>query len=1188
MTTLAQRSFAAGELAPALYPRVDQAKYAVGLRTCRNFMIMRQGGAANRPGTGFVAEAGDSSRKVRLLPFVFNDDQTYVMEFGHQYIRFHRNGAQITETEKAITGATKANPCVITSASHGFSDGDEVAISGVGGMTELNGRNFKVADVTSNTFSLKYMDGTAVNSTAFGTYTSGGSCARVYTIASPYVEDDLFELRFVQSADVVTIVHANYSPREMSRLDHTSWTLTEIALAPAISAPGGVSNNGAGGSTTEWVVTAVAEESFEESVASSSTGSSATPSSGSPITVSWSAVEGAVQYNVYKKTNGIYGFIGTAGGTDFIDNGITPDATDTPPTDTRIVSDLQFALSKLVNPSTLPASNGKSAAWTSDGVYLAVAHASSPYVTVYKKSGSVLTKLPNPSTLPAGNANCVAWGNSASSTPVLGVAHASSPYITLYELSGDVLTKMSDPDVLPTGTGNGCAFVGSSYLAIAHDSSPYVSFYQLGDFGSGVKYYKLNNPTTLPTGNGNGVCFCDAVFVVAHDSSPYISIYGFPASVGYPNAFVKLSNPSSLPTGNGNGCAWNGASRYLAVAHDTSPYVTVYKSIYTGGFSKIANPVNLPAGNGSGCGWSSDGLFLVVSHATSPFVTIYRRDVDVLTKLSDPDDLPASTGNGVVWSPDDAWIVVAHDSSPYITIYEIVSVNPSVVGYFQQRLILAATDRDPDKLWASKNGSFKNFTLSVPVRDDDAVVFRVPGTRVRRIMHVLDLNRLVILTSSGELVAEGDESGVLKPTAVNAKLQSSNGSSSLAPLIVNDSALYVQARGAIVRDLGFDFQSEGYRGNDLTIFSSHLFQGKELVDWAFQQSPHSIVWVVRDDGILLGMTYLREQQLVAWHRHDFDGEVESVCGVPEGTEDAVYLVIKRSVGGVERRYIERMKTRLIEDIVDAVLLDCSLTYDGRNTDESHTMELSGGTNWDDTEELTLTSSQDFFTVAEVGNAIHLTGEDGTVIRFRITGYTSATVVTGRTQKDVPSGMRESAISDWARAVDQLSGLWHLEGKEVGVFADGFVVASPNNAKYTTVTVEDGAITLPDPYTVIHVGLPITADLETLDVDTFQGETMIDKAKMMGKVSMWVEKSRGAWVGPRPPSDDDENPLEDLTEVTPRSTEDYDEPPSLDVEKMEVSILPEWNTNGRVFVRQVDPLPLSVLGIAPAGFVPFRR
>jgi len=170
VSTLSQKSFSAGEIAPALFGRVDQSKYQTGARTMRNMIVMRHGGATNRSGTQFVSEVKDSTKLVRLVPFVFNVEQTYILEFGDLYLRVILDGAQVTEAAKTITAVTTASPGVFTSNSHGYSDGEEIYLEGIVGLSGLNGRNFKIASSAANTFQLTYLDGTAVNTTGTRTY----------------------------------------------------------------------------------------------------------------------------------------------------------------------------------------------------------------------------------------------------------------------------------------------------------------------------------------------------------------------------------------------------------------------------------------------------------------------------------------------------------------------------------------------------------------------------------------------------------------------------------------------------------------------------------------------------------------------------------------------------------------------------------------------------------------------------------------------------------------------------------------------------------------------------------------------------------------------------------------------------------------------------------------------------------
>lgn len=228
-----QSNFNGGEFSPWAYGRVDSERYREGLKTCLNYVPTRQGGITRRPGTMFVAEVKTSAAKPRLIPFEFSTTQAYMLEFGNEYIRFYKDNGQIVLDSQAITAITNASTAVLTYAgADTYANGDEIYISGIVGPigTYLNNRNFKVANVTagSNTLELNYMDGTAVNSTSMGLYTSGGTVEEVYTLASPYITADLFDIKFVQSADTLYLVHPDYAPRKLTRTGHTSWTLTTI------------------------------------------------------------------------------------------------------------------------------------------------------------------------------------------------------------------------------------------------------------------------------------------------------------------------------------------------------------------------------------------------------------------------------------------------------------------------------------------------------------------------------------------------------------------------------------------------------------------------------------------------------------------------------------------------------------------------------------------------------------------------------------------------------------------------------------------------------------------------------------------------------------------------------------------------------------------------------------------------
>lgn len=511
------RSFNGGEVTSEFFGRIDDAKYQTGLALCRNFIVLPHGPIANRPGFEFVRAVKHPDRATRLLNFTFSVEQTMVIEFGHQYFRFHTMG------------------------------------------------------------------GTVLNGTT------------PYELAHPYTEEQLFEVQYVQSIDVVTLVHPEHPPRELRRLGATNWTLTTISFAAALAPPSSVSATPAGSPsdprTYTYGVTAVA--GVEESVISVTDNASTNlDEAGTSVTVTWAARAGAEFYRVYRKESGVMAYIGLTEDTSFLDEGIMPDVSITPP--------------------------------------------------------------------------------------------------------------------------------------------------------------KAQNP------------------------------------------FV-------------------GAGNY-----------------------------------------------------------------------------------------------------------------PAAVTYFEQRRVFAATLNNPQTIWMTRSGTEKNLNTSLPVRDDDAVSFRIAAREANRIQHLVPLQDMVVLTQAAEWRLAED----ITPASINIKPQSFIGASSVPPLVTNTSLVFPAARGGHVRELGYSQDAGGYITNDLSLRSVHLFDGFQLVDSALSRAPWPCCWFVSSSGKLLGCTYLPEQNIGAWHQHTTDGAFESITVVAEGDEDVLYAVIRREINGVTTRYVERHASRLFDDAADCFFVDAGARYDG--------------------------------------------------------------------------------------------------------------------------------------------------------------------------------------------------------------------------------------------------------------------
>jgi hypothetical protein len=215
-------NFQAGELSPRLEGRIDLQKYSSGAQKLENMLVFPQGGITRRPGTKYAGASKDGG-KVRLIPFEFSDEQAYVLEFGANYIRYFKDGGILTEATETISGATQANPVVLTITGTTLSNGDRIFVKDVAGMVELNNREFTVANKTTNTIELSGVDGTG-----FTAYTSGGTAGKIVEDTTTYTEAQVFELNFVQSADVLYLVHKDHEPAKLTRTTATSFTLTDI------------------------------------------------------------------------------------------------------------------------------------------------------------------------------------------------------------------------------------------------------------------------------------------------------------------------------------------------------------------------------------------------------------------------------------------------------------------------------------------------------------------------------------------------------------------------------------------------------------------------------------------------------------------------------------------------------------------------------------------------------------------------------------------------------------------------------------------------------------------------------------------------------------------------------------------------------------------------------------------------
>ncbi len=505
----------------------------------------------------------------------------------------------------------------------------------------------------------------------------------------------------------------------------------------------------------------------------------------------------------------------------------------------------------------------------------------------------------------------------------------------------------------------------------------------------------------------------------------------------------------------------------------------------------------------------------------------------------------------------------------YETIFSGTNNFPNAVSYFEQRRVFAGTNNEPQTIFMTRSGTESDMSFKLPIRDDDRIKFKVAAREANRIKHIVPLTQLLFMTEAAEWRVTSVNSDAITPTSIAVKPQSYVGANDTQPVVVNNSMVYIASRGGHARELGYNWQSNGFITGDLSIRAAHLFDGFDITDMTLAKAPTPIVWMISTSGKLVGLTYVPEQQVGAWHQHDTDGTFESVTTVAEGSVDAAYCVIKRTINGNTKRYIERMGTRDYASQRDSFFVDSGLTYNGTNTNNSRTVTITSSGNYTKGSSVTLEfpSSIPVFKVGSNGLTTDLNDAivivDGTeTYRCDITAIADDHTATVKLDRDLPSSLQNTAITTYEIAEKTLSGLSHLVNKTVSILADGAVHP-------TKVVDSNGDIVLNRAASVVHIGLPYVCDLQTLPLALQTEAVGQGRVKNLNHAWLRVFESSGIFVGPT---------SEKLVEAKQRTTEPYGSPPNLKTEDIKIMLTPSWQDYGQIFIRQTDPLPLTVVGV----------
>jgi hypothetical protein len=442
---------------------------------------------------------------------------------------------------------------------------------------------------------------------------------------------------------------------------------------------------------------------------------------------------------------------------------------------------------------------------------------------------------------------------------------------------------------------------------------------------------------------------------------------------------------------------------------------------------------------------------------------------------------------------------------------------PETVAFFEQRIAYGRALR----INMSQTAIFSNFNTSSPLKDNDGCAFRISSSKSDSISWMVSGPRMFIGTPDAEWTVQGSSGDPITPSNPDIKRQTQRGSAKIKPLVVGSSILFVQSGGRVIREMKYSLEQDAWDTSDLSILSEHMLEEETVIDWCYQQSPFSTVWIVTSGGRLLSMHYNREHEIIGWSRHETDGLFESCCCIPRGGEDELWVVVRRYVNGAWARNIEVMADLYRGEHPDGgffvdsgVILDSPVDIIGFTLAAPPvvTAPAHGLTTGD---VVRITGVQRRVVVAESGDTPPSeTVEDHPDINLVYYNVTKLTADTVRLDTNYPDGVAVDATgwSAWfsggelRRCMQTITGLDHLEGKQVQILADG--------SEHTSRAVASGSVTLDAKYGNVRIGLPYVTDFipmapdGTDDLNTIQG-----KVKRINKAWARVYRTLGMKYGP---------------------------------------------------------------------------
>lgn len=866
-TRILQNNFNGGAISPLLRSRTDLNKFSNSVREMVNFYPLPQGIARFRKGFGYCCTA--SSVDVRLVPFIFNTQQNYILIFGDQYIRILKNGELVSAQTCGITNITQANPAVVTYTGTDFTNGDKVMVVDVEGMVEINRREFVVANVNTGSNTLEL---TGLNSSGYTAYTTGGSIYKILEVTTPYIAADLEELSVdTQSGDYLYIFHASYTPRQFVRLSDSSWELSEIyfrhpptyekdfdiSVSKSITTLTRVTTTATltctahGYSVSEkieisgctpdayngvWTVASVPTADTLTFTLPSDPGANASGAamlvSGSFLNLLAATGTGIVAITAdrifYDSDIGRSIKSGTARGT-IVD--IYPHAT------LGAILDVSSLTRAGMTATVISTSHGYS---TNDWIVIIGAD-QDKYNGVYKITVS--------------DANTFTY--TLDEKPAKKTATGSIKcYLTTKSIGITDMTATSGEVVVTTTAAHG--LLDDDLVRIKKsDVSDYNKKWNIYDVTATTFTFYLDGATTNDASGNGKVYLLSPTNVVSLDIKDDFTDITDVA----PSAWAMSRSPSSRLT--------FGDTKENRLKHRATITITSNRNTFRS--NDVGKYIKFLRGNSTGT-YASYFITSVQNARTVKAEIMKRMHLDDYPTAEDEN--PTVRGG--------RWFL----ESPR---WSVADGYPEASAFFLDRLWIA---RD-DFLWASEVGNYDMFLIGAD--DDQAIEFVLGSRQINKIKWIVAKKSLFIGTTGGEWRIDTVD-GTITPSSPNAEMDTNVGSHNNSAILTPYSIVYPQLSGYRLREIIYDFPSDAYASNDLTLLFSHLFTSpvKRLV---FLSEPYQTIMVLLDDGSLIGVAYQKEHEVVgAYQINSVDDIAHSIAVIHGDSGDDFYAVFERENG----------------------------------------------------------------------------------------------------------------------------------------------------------------------------------------------------------------------------------------------------------------------------------------------------